>query len=80
MIINREPINFGLVVDSVVRLQEIVTKPLQESLMKIEGIGGVTILGDGQVILILDPIGLLSQRKRKKLAENKRITLNCMGE
>ena len=76
VIINREPINFGLVVDSVIGLQEIVTKPLHESLMKIEGIGGVTILGDGQVILILDPIGLLSRRKRKKLAENKRITLN----
>jgi len=74
VIINREPINFGLVVDSVIGLQEIVTKPLHESLMKIEGIGGVTILGDGQVILILDPIGLLSRRKRKKLAENKRIT------
>ncbi|HDI12024.1 MAG TPA: chemotaxis protein CheA [Candidatus Bathyarchaeota archaeon] len=65
VIINREPINFGLVVDSVIGLQEIVTKPLHESLMKIEGIGGVTILGNGQVILILDPIGLLSQRKRK---------------
>ena len=65
VIINREPINFGLVVDSVVGLQEIVTKPLHESLMKIEGVGGVTILGNGQVILILDPIGLLSQRKRK---------------
>ena len=80
VIINREPINFGLVVDSVIGLQEIVTKPLHESLMKIEGIGGVTILGDGQVILILDPIGLLSRRKRKSWLKNKRITLNCMSE
>jgi len=66
VIINREPANFGLVVDSVVGLQEIVTKSLHESLMKIEGISGVTILGDGQVVLILDPIALLSRKNRQQ--------------
>jgi len=66
VIINREPANFGLVVDSVVELQEIVTKSLPESLMKIEGISGVTILGDGQVVLILDPIALLSRKNRQQ--------------
>jgi len=66
LIINREPVNFGLIVDSVVGLQEIVTKSLYESLRKIEGIGGVTILGDGRVVLILDPIALLSQKNKRK--------------
>ena len=64
VVINRDPINFGLIVDSIVGMQEIVIKTLDESLKKIGGIAGVTILGDGQVVLILDPANLIS-RKRK---------------
>ena len=64
VVINRDPINFGLIVDSIVGMQEIVIKTLDESLKKIEGIAGVTILGDGQVVLILDPANLIG-RKRK---------------
>lgn len=45
----------GLVVDSLLERQEIVIKPLGEYLGTIEGISGATILGDGGVILILDP-------------------------
>ena len=64
VIINREPINFGLIVDSIVGMQEIVIKTLDESLKKIEGIAGVTILGDGQVVLILDPANLIAKKRR----------------
>ena len=45
----------GLVVDRLLERQEIVIKPLGEYLGNIEGISGATILGDGGVILILDP-------------------------
>jgi len=58
MVINREPSKFGLMVDSVVGMQEIVTKNLDDSLQDIQGVSGVTIMGDGKVILILDPLSL----------------------
>ena len=45
----------GLVVDSLLERQEIVIKPLGEYLGDKEGISGATIMGDGSVVLILDP-------------------------
>ena len=45
----------GLVVDRMQQRQEIVIKPLGAYLGDIKGISGATIMGDGSVILILDP-------------------------
>ena len=45
----------GLVVDRLLERQEIVIKPLGSYLGDLNGISGATILGDGSVILILDP-------------------------
>ena len=45
----------GLVVDRLQERQEIVIKPLGSYLGDIRGISGATIMGDGNVILILDP-------------------------
>lgn len=45
----------GLVVDRLLERQEIVIKPLGSYLGDIRGISGATIMGDGSVILILDP-------------------------
>lgn len=45
----------GLVVDRLLERQEIVIKPLGTYLGDIKGISGATIMGDGSVILILDP-------------------------
>ena len=45
----------GLVVDRLLERQEIVIKPLGSYLGDIHGISGATIMGDGGVILILDP-------------------------
>ena len=44
----------GLLVDSLVGQQEIVIKSLGKILTGIRQIAGATILGDGQVVLILD--------------------------
>ncbi len=44
----------GLLVDSLVGQQEIVIKSLGKLLTGIRQIAGATILGDGQVVLILD--------------------------
>jgi len=48
----------GLVVDQVSDQQEIVVKPLAHSLKPLTVFAGATILGDGRVVLILDPLGI----------------------
>jgi two-component system, chemotaxis family, sensor kinase CheA len=48
---------FGLVVDDVADTEEIVVKPLCEQLKGIDAYSGATIMGDGQVALILDVLG-----------------------
>jgi two-component system chemotaxis sensor kinase CheA len=47
----------GLVVDRLLERQEIVIKPLGQYLsdFDLDGISGATIMGDGSVVLILDP-------------------------
>ncbi len=52
---------FGIVVDDVLHTEEIVVKPVASSLRDIKVLGGNTILGDGSVILILDPNGIADQ-------------------
>ena len=49
---------FGIVVDAVADVQEIVVKPLGASLSHLSVFSANTILGDGAVVLILDPAGL----------------------
>jgi two-component system, chemotaxis family, sensor kinase CheA len=54
----------GLIVDDLDAQQEIVVKPLQRYLSNIIGINGSAILGDGEVILILDAMELLGLAAR----------------
>ncbi|NUN06072.1 MAG: chemotaxis protein CheW, partial [Bdellovibrio sp.] len=49
---------FGLVVDKVVAIREIVVKPFGRELGQMQAFAGATILGDGRVALILDVAGL----------------------
>ncbi len=49
----------GIIVDDFVRRQEIVIKPLAPYLASLPGISGASIMGDGGVVLILDPAELL---------------------
>jgi two-component system chemotaxis sensor kinase CheA len=49
----------GIIVDSFVRRQEVVIKPLAPYLASLPGISGASIMGDGGVVLILDPAELL---------------------
>jgi two-component system chemotaxis sensor kinase CheA len=51
-------VSFGLVVDKVFHTEEIVVKPMSSLLRGITLFSGNTILGDGSVILIIDPNGL----------------------
>ena len=52
-------IPFGLVVDHVLDMEEIVVKPTAQNLKEVRIFSGNTILGDGSVIMILDPSELL---------------------
>jgi two-component system chemotaxis sensor kinase CheA len=49
---------FGVVVDSVFDTEEIVVKPMSSRLRQLALFCGNTILGDGSVILILEPNGI----------------------
>ncbi len=49
---------FGIIVDKVFDTEEIVVKPVADVLKDIDMFSGNTILGDGSVIMILDPSGI----------------------
>ncbi len=57
VIIHDNDRRLGIVVDRLLERQEIVIKPLGQYLngFEIRGISGATIMGDGSVVLILDP-------------------------
>lgn len=50
--------SFGIIVDRVFDTEEIVVKPVAPILRNINMFSGNTILGDGSVIMILDPNGI----------------------
>lgn len=50
---------FALLVDAVHDIQEIVVKPLDPSLLSLDLYSGATILGDGRIVLIVEPSGIL---------------------
>ncbi len=49
---------FGIIVDSILHTEEIVVKPISSKLRHMSVYSGATILGDGSVILILEPAGV----------------------
>lgn len=49
----------ALVVDSILEQRQVVIKGLQRSYGHIPGVAAATILGDGQIALILDPPDLV---------------------
>ncbi|MBD2353344.1 chemotaxis protein CheA [Tolypothrix sp. FACHB-123] len=52
---------FGLVVDTIEDIFDIVVKPLGQQLKTVSVFAGATILGDGKVALIIDVVGLAKQ-------------------
>lgn len=59
VVIEAEGRRRGLVVDSIAGIRDVVVKPLDEVTGEAQGLAGCTILGDGRVVLILDPTGLV---------------------
>ena len=58
VVLQGERRQFGLVVDEINDTEEIVVKPLGKQLQGIALYSGATIMGDGQVALILDVMGI----------------------
>lgn len=60
LVLQADDRSFGLVVDAIRDTEEIVVKPLQKLLKNIPVFAGAAIMGDGQVALVLDVLGLAS--------------------
>ncbi|MGA0128826.1 MAG: chemotaxis protein CheW [Burkholderiales bacterium] len=57
-VVQSSGVRFGLIVDEVLYMQEVVVKPIPSLLRGKSTYGGATILGDGRVALILDIEGI----------------------
>jgi two-component system chemotaxis sensor kinase CheA len=60
---------FGIIVDRVFDTEEIVVKPVARILRHIQMFSGNTILGDGSVVMILDPNGIAAATGEVELAD-----------
>lgn len=58
--------NLGLLADSILGNQSIVIKSLNEHLLDAKGVNGFTILGNGQISLILDTKSIFENFKKTK--------------
>ncbi len=58
VIVEVENRRLAVLVDELTGQQQVVIKTLEQNYRKVEGVSGATILGDGQVALILDVPGL----------------------
>lgn len=70
---------FGIVVDSVFHTEEIVVKPMSSKLRHISMFSGNTILGDGSVILIIDPNGVaqaIGSTVASQMAQTEAVPVN----
>ncbi len=69
IVVEAGTLRYGLVVDEVADSQEIVVKPLGRHMKSCQILAGATVLGDGQVALILDLTGVAIQGRLNKKAE-----------
>ncbi len=60
---------FGLIVERLVREEELVIKALDDHLVATELVSGASILGDGTVVLILDIASVIERHGRTPLPE-----------
>jgi two-component system chemotaxis sensor kinase CheA len=62
-------VRFGLFVETIADVQEVVIEPLVGALARIGVFSGQTILGDGSVVLILDPAAILERAGLDNIAD-----------
>jgi two-component system chemotaxis sensor kinase CheA len=51
----------GFIVDEIVRVQEIVVRNLGSQLKHIKKVSGASVLGDGDIALVIDPLELIEE-------------------
>lgn len=61
IVVQSGTLRYGLIVDEIAGSEEIVVKPVPAALHNISLFSGNTILGDGGVVLILDPAGIAAR-------------------
>lgn len=61
IVCNINNINFGIIVDNIYDTEEIVLKPISLALKAVNIYSGITVLGNGDVIIILDLNGIVEQ-------------------
>lgn len=66
VVVNGDGQEFGIVVDHINDIEEIVVKPLSKSIKEIELYSGATVMGNGEIALILDTSSII-----KKINPNK---------
>ena len=64
LLVNAGKRRVALLIDAIVAQQEIVSKPLGPHLRDVPGVAGAAVLGNGQVVLILELHELLAQQPR----------------
>ncbi|MGH2487323.1 MAG: response regulator, partial [Ktedonobacterales bacterium] len=64
LLVNAGKRRVALLVDSIAAQQEVVSKPLGPHLRDVPGVAGAAVLGNGQVIMILELLELLAQQSR----------------
>jgi len=62
-------VRFGLLVETIADVQEVVIEPLVGALARIGVFSGQTILGDGGVVLLLDPAAIIERVGLDNIAE-----------
>jgi two-component system chemotaxis sensor kinase CheA len=73
VVIESEGQKLGVVVDELLAQQQVVIKSLEENYLRVLGVSGATILGDGTVAMIVDAVGL-SNLAGKDIVAAKKMT------
>ncbi|MBJ2136263.1 chemotaxis protein CheA [Paraglaciecola chathamensis] len=69
MLIESSNKRFGLLVDGLMGQQQVVIKSLEQNYRRVDGVAGATIMGDGQVALILDVESLANSVKANGMSK-----------
>jgi two-component system chemotaxis sensor kinase CheA len=64
-VVGTGPAAIGIAVDRIAGQREIVVRAIADALVRVDGISGATDLGDGHVVLILDPAALARQMRER---------------
>jgi len=73
VVIESEGQKIGVVVDELLAQQQVVIKSLEDNYIRVLGVSGATILGDGNVAMIIDAVGF-SSLAGKDIAAAKKLT------